>query len=104
MATATAAPPSPRPSGCGERREQLADAFSSAAMGADTTFAIIDTITTEAIRDRFTDYAGSVQAVMATDTLLSALVSRERRLGGGGERDPGRHQRRLSRGPRSQCL
>ena len=28
----------------------------------------------QAIRDRFTDYAGSVQAVMATDTLLSALV------------------------------
>jgi hypothetical protein len=58
--------------------EQLIDAFSSAAMSADTTFAIIDTITTEAIRDRFTDYAGSVQAVMATDTLLSSLVSRER--------------------------
>ncbi|HEV7659886.1 MAG TPA: multiheme c-type cytochrome [Allosphingosinicella sp.] len=58
--------------------EQLIDAFSSAAMSADTTFAIIDTITTEAIRDRFTDYAGSVQAVMATDTLLSSLVSRDR--------------------------
>jgi Cytochrome c554 and c-prime len=58
--------------------DQLIAAFSSAAMSADTTFAIIDTITTEAIRDRFTDYAGSVQAVMATDTLLSSLVSRER--------------------------
>lgn len=53
-------------------------AFSSATVSADTTFAIIDTITAEAIRDRFTDYAGSVQAVMATDTLLSALVSRDR--------------------------
>jgi hypothetical protein len=58
--------------------DQLIAAFSAAAMSADTTFAIIDTITTEAIRDRFTDYAGSVQAVMATDTLLSALVSRDR--------------------------
>jgi len=54
---------------------QLANAFAGADMGRNTTFAIIDTITSEAIRDRFTDYAGSVQAVMATDTLLSALVS-----------------------------
>ncbi|HTU11468.1 MAG TPA: multiheme c-type cytochrome [Allosphingosinicella sp.] len=54
---------------------QLANAFSGADMGRNTTFAIIDTITSQAIRDRFTDYAGSVQAVMATDTLLSALVS-----------------------------
>ena len=53
----------------------LAGAFAAAAMGRDATFAIIDTITSEAIRDRFTDYAGSVQAVMATDTLLSALVA-----------------------------
>ena len=54
---------------------QLAAAFASADMGRNATFAIIDTITGQAIRDRFTDYAGSVQAVMATDTLLSALVS-----------------------------
>ena len=54
---------------------QLANAFAGADMGRNTTFAIIDTITSQAIRDRFTDYAGSVQAVMATDTLLSALVS-----------------------------
>lgn len=53
----------------------LSSAFTSAQMGRDATFAIIDTITSEAIRDRFTDYAGSVQAVMATDTLLSALVN-----------------------------
>ncbi len=44
-------------------------------MGRETTFAIIAAITGEAIRQRFTDYAGSVQAVMATDTLLSALVA-----------------------------
>jgi hypothetical protein len=53
----------------------LADAFAAAPMGPDTTFAIIGAITSEAIRPRFTDYAGSVQAVMATDTLLSALVN-----------------------------
>ena len=38
-------------------------------------FRIIDTITSNAISERFTDYAGSVQAVMATDTLLSSLVA-----------------------------
>jgi hypothetical protein len=52
----------------------LASAFGSAALGRDQTFAIVDAITSTAISDRFTDYAGSVQAVMATDTLLSALV------------------------------
>ncbi|MBV9883037.1 MAG: hypothetical protein JO276_08520 [Sphingomonadaceae bacterium] len=55
--------------------QALADAFSSAQLGTPQTFAIIDTITANAIRERFTDYAGSVQAVMATDTLLSALVN-----------------------------
>lgn len=52
----------------------LAEAFSSAPMGREQTFAIINAITSEAISPRFTDYAGSVQAVMATDTMLSALV------------------------------
>ncbi|HYJ53334.1 MAG TPA: multiheme c-type cytochrome [Allosphingosinicella sp.] len=54
--------------------QALADAFAAAPMGRATTFAIIDSITGTALRERFTDYAGSVQAVMATDTLLSALV------------------------------
>lgn len=53
----------------------LSAAFSEASMGRAQTFAIIDAITSEAISPRFTDYAGSVQAVMATDTLLSALVN-----------------------------
>jgi hypothetical protein len=53
----------------------LADAFAGADMGRTTTFAIIEAITGTALRERFTDYAGSVQAVMATDTLLSALVN-----------------------------
>ncbi|MEA3046957.1 MAG: hypothetical protein QOJ53_1289 [Sphingomonadales bacterium] len=55
--------------------QALADAFSGAAMGRDQIFAIIEAITGTALRERFTDYAGSVQAVMATDTLLSALVN-----------------------------
>jgi hypothetical protein len=58
-----------------ETARVLADTFASAPMGRDQTFAIINTITNEAISPRFTDYAGSVQAVMATDTLLSALVN-----------------------------
>lgn len=53
----------------------LGDAFSGASLGREQTFAIIETITSDALRPRFTDYAGSVQAVMATDTLLSALVA-----------------------------
>ena len=57
-----------------ETARALATAFTDAAMGRAQAFAIIDTITSEAISPRFTDYAGSVQAVMATDTLLSALV------------------------------
>jgi hypothetical protein len=36
-------------------------------------FEIIDSIAGNAIAPRFTDYAGSVQAVMAVDTLLSSL-------------------------------
>lgn len=58
-----------------ETARALAEAFVSAPMGREQTFAIINTITSEAISPRFTDYAGSVQAVMATDTLLSALVN-----------------------------
>jgi len=53
----------------------LANAFSSAEIGRAQVFRIIDTITSNAISERFTDYAGSVQAVMATDTLLSSLVA-----------------------------
>jgi hypothetical protein len=44
-------------------------------VGRDETFAIIDTIAGNAVASRFTDYQGSVQAVMAVDTLLSALVN-----------------------------
>ena len=54
--------------------QAMATAFADAPLSRAQTFAIIDSITSEAISPRFTDYAGSVQAVMATDTLLSALV------------------------------
>ncbi len=53
----------------------LGSAFAGASLGREQTFAIIDTITGNAVSERFTDYAGSVQAVMATDTLLSSLVN-----------------------------
>ena len=54
---------------------QLADAFARRSFGRAETFAIIDTIASEAITPRFTDYEASVQAVMAVDTLLGALVN-----------------------------
>jgi Cytochrome c554 and c-prime len=54
--------------------ENLANAFSSGSFGSSQAFAIIETISGDAISARFTDYEGSVQAVMAVDTLLSALV------------------------------
>jgi hypothetical protein len=53
----------------------LADAFAGASFGRTETFAIIDMIASDAISSRFTDYEGAVQAVMAVDTLLNALVN-----------------------------
>ncbi|TNE33701.1 MAG: hypothetical protein EP350_03555 [Alphaproteobacteria bacterium] len=52
----------------------LSDALAERASTGDDTFTVIATIAGEATRTRFTDYAGSVQAVMAVDTLLNALV------------------------------
>ena len=54
---------------------QLAQRFSSANVGSGETLRIINAIATGAVSQRFTDYEGSVQAVMAMDTLLSALVA-----------------------------
>lgn len=56
----------------------LANAFSGASTGGDTAFAIVDAIAGPASAPRFTDYQGSVQAVMAVDTLLTALVKQGR--------------------------
>jgi hypothetical protein len=52
----------------------LADTIGRSAVGRNETFAIIDSIASDAITSRFTDYEGSAQAVMAVDTLLNALV------------------------------
>jgi hypothetical protein len=57
-----------------ESARALGTAFSG-GISRDQSFAIIDTIAGNAVSPRFTDYSGSVQAVMAVDTLLSALVN-----------------------------
>lgn len=54
--------------------DNLADNFASGSFGSAQAFAIVETISNDAIAARLTDYEGSVQAVMAVDTLLSALV------------------------------
>lgn len=58
---------------------QTADALSTRMaatdFGRDRTFAIMDVIASDAISERFTDYEGSVQSVMAIDTLLNGLVN-----------------------------
>jgi hypothetical protein len=57
----------------------LSTALSSGSYSADSAFKVIATVSGAAISPRFTDYTGSVQAVMAVDTLLNALV-REGRI------------------------
>ena len=52
----------------------LRQAFGGTAFDRGQTFGIVNAVTSGAI-ERYTDYEGSVQAVMATDTLLSALVN-----------------------------
>lgn len=56
------------------RAEALSDALSGRAYAGADAFKVIAIIAGEATAPRFTDYAGSVQAVMAVDTLLNALV------------------------------
>src|SRR3546814_15745978 len=55
----------------------LADAFAAGGPGGgmqgDLAFAIVREIAGSAILVRFTDYEGSVQAVIAVDTLLNVL-------------------------------
>lgn len=57
----------------------LSNAMVSRGYSGSDAFSIIATIAGNATSARFTDYAGSVQAVMAVDTLLNALV-REGRI------------------------
>lgn len=66
----------------GSRAGALSDALSGRAFGNADAFRVIAIIAGEATAPRFTDYAGSVQAVMAVDTLLNALV-REGRITSG---------------------
>jgi Cytochrome c554 and c-prime len=53
----------------------LSVAFENASFDRVQTFAMINMIASDTINPRFTDYEGSVQAVMAIDTLLNALVN-----------------------------
>ena len=57
-----------------ESARAVGNAFAGGVSRAQT-FEIIDTIAGNAVSARFTDYEGSVQAVMAVDTLVSALVN-----------------------------
>ena len=56
----------------------LSSALATGGRGPDTAFAVIAAISSQATAPRFTDYTGSVQAVMAVDTLLNALVRQGR--------------------------
>lgn len=56
------------------RAGALSNALNARAYGNADAFRVIRLIADEATAARFTDYAGSVQAVMAIDTLLNALV------------------------------
>jgi hypothetical protein len=53
----------------------LASAFAKSRMGSREAYAMIGVISSAALAPRFTDYEGSVQAVMAIDTLLNSLVN-----------------------------
>ncbi len=57
-----------------QRADALSDALSARNYGGADAFIVIGQIADRATSQRFTDYAGSVQAVMAVDTLLNALV------------------------------
>ena len=52
----------------------LSSALAARSYGGNAAFDVVASIAGQATRPRFTDYAGSVQAVMAMDTLLNALV------------------------------
>ena len=60
----------------------LSEAFQSASLDRAQTFAIIDIISSDGVGNRFTDFTGSTQAVMAIDTLVSAMVNSGQVSGG----------------------
>ncbi len=53
----------------------LQTSFASHGFGRAETFSMLEAVLNEAEAGRYTDYQGGVQAVMAVDTLLSALVN-----------------------------
>ncbi len=57
---------------------RLSDALAARSYSGDDAFEVIAILGNRATNPRFTDYAGSSQAVMAVDTLLNALVTRQR--------------------------
>lgn len=61
-----------------QRAGALSNALSQRAYANSDAFRVIDIIGNNATRPRFTDYSGSVQAVMAVDTLLNGLVTNGR--------------------------
>ncbi|MBO6766829.1 MAG: hypothetical protein JJ901_00825 [Erythrobacter sp.] len=57
-----------------DRARALSNVLAARTSGGGDAHEVIATIASRATAPRFTDYAGSVQAVMAVDTLLNALV------------------------------
>jgi hypothetical protein len=55
--------------------DALSDRFAATSFSRAQAFAIMDTIASDAIASRLTDYEGAVQSVMAIDTLLNSLVN-----------------------------
>jgi hypothetical protein len=63
----------------------LSNVFAAHDFGRGETIGILGHVVSDARGARYTDYAGSAQAVMAIDTLLNALVT-------SGQLDPARAQ------------
>jgi len=61
-----------------KRARTLSNALGQRVYGNGDAFRVVEIIGANATRPRFTDYSGSVQAVMAIDTLLNALVTQGR--------------------------
>lgn len=59
----------------GQTVDRLEAAFSARSFAGADSFALIEAIAAARTSARFTDYAGSQQAVMGVDTLLNSLVS-----------------------------
>jgi hypothetical protein len=62
----------------GETVAKLKAAFAAKNFSSTDAFVLVDAIADKAITARFTDYAGSQQAVMGVDTLLNSMVKNGR--------------------------